>query len=85
MQFIPDMPPAKKKAKKAKKAEDEPLEDEELVKKSVNRRKECPDCGSDNIVFDPETEQLICQDCGSIFEELPEDIAKAYEDNEDGV
>jgi len=78
------MPPAKKKPKKAKKAE-EHLEEDEPVKKSVSRRKACPDCGSDNIVFDPETEHLICQDCGSIFEELPEDIAKAYEADEDSI
>jgi ribosomal protein S27E len=77
--------PAKKKPKKVKKAAEEVVDDDAPVRKSVSRRKECPDCGSDNIVFDPETEQLICQDCGSIFEELPEDQAKAYSDDDDLV
>ena len=48
--------------------------------KSLSRRKECPDCGSSNIHFDPETEQLICQDCGLLFEELPPELEKRYED-----
>jgi ribosomal protein S27E len=76
--------PAKKVPKKAKKS-GASLEEEEPVKRSVKRRKDCPDCGSANIVFDPETEQLICQDCGSIFEELPEDTAKAYEEEDDDL
>jgi len=68
------MPPKKKATKKVKKevAETEP------VTREVKRRKDCPDCGSANITFDPETEQLICQDCGSIFEELPPDMEKKY-------
>jgi ribosomal protein S27E len=69
------MPPKKKKAKKAKKSAviDEP------VSREVRRRKDCIDCGSSNINFDPETEQMICQDCGLIFEELPPDMEKQYE------
>jgi transcription initiation factor TFIIIB Brf1 subunit/transcription initiation factor TFIIB len=30
--------------------------------------KECPDCGSDNIYFNDNLDQVICRDCGCIFE-----------------
>jgi ribosomal protein S27E len=71
--------PAKKKKAKAKK-EEEPTEESEGPKAEIRRRKDCPDCGSDNISFDPETEQLICQDCGLIFEELPGENQKKYDE-----
>ncbi|MBW2968026.1 hypothetical protein KY362_06080 [Candidatus Woesearchaeota archaeon] len=48
--------------------------------RELSRRKECPDCGSMNIHFDPETEQLICHDCGLLFEELPPELERRYED-----
>lgn len=43
------------------------------------RRKECPDCGSPNVLYESTTEQLICHDCGLIFEELPPEDEKEYE------
>ena len=67
------MPPKKKKTAKKK------TEEKAQQIKGVKRRKDCPDCGSTNVIFDPETEQLICQDCGLIFEELPPDVEKKYE------
>ena len=67
--------PRKKKAKKAKKS----VEEDAPAPREKKRRKECVDCGSSNIIFDPETEQLICQDCGLIFEELPPDMESKYE------
>ena len=30
--------------------------------------KECPDCGSDNIFYNDTLDQVICRDCGCIFE-----------------
>jgi len=69
------MPPRKKKAKTAKNATVS-----ETERGEVTRRKDCPDCGSMNINFDPETEQMICQDCGVIFAELPEDLGKRYDE-----
>ena len=30
--------------------------------------KECPDCASHNIVYSEVREQIICHDCGLIFE-----------------
>lgn len=43
------------------------------------RRKECPDCGSPNVLYESTNEQLICHDCGLIFEELPPDLEKEYD------
>lgn len=37
-------------------------------------KNECPECGSSNVIYNREQDQLVCQDCGTIFEELnPED------------
>jgi ribosomal protein S27E len=71
------MPPKKKKAKKAKK-KSKPAKKDLSAPKERKRRKACPDCGSANIIFDPESERLICQDCGLIFEELPPDLGRSY-------
>lgn len=39
--------------------------------------KECPDCASQNIVYNEERQQIICRDCGLIYEPLtPEAEAK---------
>lgn len=76
------MPPKKKKKKtkkKAKKAKKKKVKKaDEPVSREVKRRKDCPDCGSPNIIFEPATGQLICQDCGAIFEELPPELEKKY-------
>ena len=73
------MPAKKKKTQKGKAVE---VDSDEQPVRSVKRRKDCPDCGSTNINFDPETEQLICQDCGQIFEELPGEAGKYSEDED---
>lgn len=72
------MPPAKKAPKKRKATGSMEVAAERP--RSAKRRKECPDCGSNNIHFDPETEQLICHDCGLLFEELPPELERKYED-----
>jgi len=37
-------------------------------------KNECPECGSTNVIYKRVEDQLLCQDCGTIFEELsPED------------
>jgi ribosomal protein S27E len=75
------MPPKKKKTGRAKKTKNAKKAAAEAPgPKERKRRKDCPDCGSINIIFDPETEQLICQDCGLIFEELPPDLERRYEE-----
>lgn len=42
--------------------------------RDIHEVKECPDCGSDNIHYSDSRDQIICRDCGLIFEPLvPED------------
>jgi transcription initiation factor TFIIIB Brf1 subunit/transcription initiation factor TFIIB len=38
--------------------------------RNIHEVKECPDCASDNIIYDDERDQVICRDCGLIFEPL---------------
>jgi transcription initiation factor TFIIIB Brf1 subunit/transcription initiation factor TFIIB len=40
-----------------------------MVGKTKNIRS-CPDCGSDNIIYKEEENQLLCKDCGLIYEPL---------------
>ncbi|MFC1741145.1 TFIIB-type zinc ribbon-containing protein [Nanoarchaeota archaeon] len=70
------MPPKKKKVKRAKATE------EATGQRESKRRKDCPDCGSVNILFDADTEQIICHDCGLMFEEIPPEFAKRYDEIE---
>lgn len=49
----------------------------------MKRRNICPDCGSDNLSFDPESEQLHCNDCGSVFDEFEAEKRKRYEEASD--
>lgn len=44
--------------------------------------KECPDCGSDNIYFNDNLDQVICRDCGCIFEPF---AANAADDDVDAA
>ena len=64
--------PVKKSASKKKSAV-------EKEHKETARRKECPDCGSTNILYESTTEQLICHDCGLIFEELLPEVEEEYD------
>ena len=48
------------------------------MKRSMKRI--CAECGSDNVIYDRERDQLICNDCGSIFEELIPDEEERYEE-----
>ena len=43
-------------------------------------RSSCAECGSSNVVYNREKDQLICKDCGAIFEELEPDSEKEYEE-----
>lgn len=61
---------ARKKASKrgAKKGVDaeEPIE-----------RKDCPECGSTNVIYSKIGDNTVCQDCGAIFAKLiPEEEQK---------
>ena len=47
--------------------------------KNVCELRECPDCASSNVVCDDAREQLICKDCGLIFEPLAPEEEKEFE------
>ena len=47
--------------------------------KSVCALRECPDCASGNVVCDDAREQLICKDCGLIFEPLVPEEEENFE------
>ena len=53
--------------------------EEGLPKRNLVKRDACPDCGSDNIVFESSMQQLICQECGVLFEELAPHLGEKYD------
>ena len=50
-----------------------------LAMKNVCELQECPDCASSNVICDDAREQLICRDCGLIFEPLAPESKKKFE------
>jgi len=46
--------------------------------KDIHDVKECPDCASENIVYGVR-EQIICRDCGLIFEPLSPAAEQEFE------
>ena len=38
--------------------------------KNIKQVKECPECYSDNLIYNEDKEQVICKECGEIFEPL---------------
>ena len=47
--------------------------------KKIIKKNECPECGSNNVHFNEEKQQIVCRDCGTIFEELTPDEEKKFE------
>jgi len=47
--------------------------------RDINEIRECPDCASTNIVHNQDREQVICRECGLIFEPLAPEMEKAFE------
>jgi len=47
--------------------------------KDVCKLRECPECGSRNVICSEARQQLICKDCGCIFEPLLEEDEKKLE------
>jgi len=45
----------------------------------VHDIKECPDCASQNLVYNEERQQVICRDCGLIYEPLAPEMEKKFE------
>ncbi|MDP7115704.1 MAG: hypothetical protein QF632_04295 [Candidatus Woesearchaeota archaeon] len=42
---------------------------------------ECPDCASGNIVKKKSENQIICKDCGLIYEPLSPKLEKQFEES----
>lgn len=45
----------------------------------INQIRECPDCASNNIVHNLQREQVICRECGLIFEPLAPAVEAVFE------
>ena len=43
------------------------------------KKDECAECGSKNVYYNKKTQQIICKDCGAIFEELTPNAEKKFE------
>ena len=46
--------------------------------KDIHDIKECPDCASQNLVYNEERQQVICRDCGLIYEPLAPAMEKQF-------
>jgi len=49
-----------------------------MVKKII-KKNECPECGSNNVIYNKKKQQIICRACGAIFEELTPKQEKKFE------
>ncbi len=47
--------------------------------KNIHEVKECPECASTNIVYNDSKQQVICQDCGLIYEPLAPALEEKFE------
>ena len=47
--------------------------------KNMRKIKECPDCASTNVIYDGKKQQVICKDCGLIYEPLAPKQEKKFE------
>ena len=43
------------------------------------KKDECAECGSKNVHYNEEKQQIVCRDCGAIFEELTPEDEKQFE------
>jgi len=48
------------------------------MKKKIPKN-ECPECGSNNVYYDKEKDEIVCRDCGAIFAELTPKEEKEFE------
>jgi len=47
--------------------------------KDIHQINVCPDCGSSKIVHNDRKQQIICKDCGLIYEPLSPNEEKKFE------
>jgi len=43
------------------------------------KKNECAECGSRNVNYVKRRQQIVCKDCGAIFEELTPEEEKKFE------
>ena len=43
------------------------------------KKNECAECGSNNVNYVERTQQIVCKECGAIFEELTPEQEKKFE------
>ncbi|MFH0867721.1 MAG: TFIIB-type zinc ribbon-containing protein [Candidatus Woesearchaeota archaeon] len=43
------------------------------------KKDECAECGSKNVYYNKKVQQIVCRDCGAIFEELAPKEEKQFE------
>lgn len=46
---------------------------------SIENMRECPDCAGTNIIYIDSRDQLVCRDCGLVFEPLTPIDEKKFE------
>ena len=51
----------------------------------LSKVKQCPECGSSNIIFKQDKDQIVCKDCGGIFSELTPEQQKKFEKASDVI
>ena len=51
----------------------------------LSKVKQCPECGSNNIIYKKEEDEIICKDCGMIFSELTPEQEKKFEKASDVI
>jgi transcription initiation factor TFIIIB Brf1 subunit/transcription initiation factor TFIIB len=47
--------------------------------KNIHEVKACPDCGSTDIKYDDKEDEVICNECGLIFEPMAPAAEKTFE------
>jgi transcription initiation factor TFIIIB Brf1 subunit/transcription initiation factor TFIIB len=50
-----------------------------MALKNIKEIKRCPECASTNIIHNEKKQQVICRDCGLIFEPLMPEFEEKYE------
>ena len=53
--------------------------------KDIREIKECPDCASPNLIYNGDRQQIICRECGLIYEPLAPDMEKKFESSHTAI
>jgi len=47
--------------------------------KNIKEVKECPECASSNVIYKEDKQQVVCRDCGMIFEPMAPEREEKFE------